>query len=59
MRALLPSKAFVRSAQRLTKRNPAAAADLAVALELLAEDAHHPALRTRAIAGGHRAFDIL
>jgi len=50
-RALLPSKAFVRSAQRLTKRNPAAAADLAVALELLAEDAHHPALRTHKLKG--------
>jgi len=39
------------------QENPGRPADLAVALKLLAEDAHRPALRTRAIAGGHRAFD--
>ena len=50
-RALLPSKAFVRSAQRLAKRHPEAAANLAAALELLAEDAYHPALRTHKLKG--------
>lgn len=50
-RALLPSKAFIRSAKRLTKRNPACVADLEVVLELLAEDAFHPSLRTHKLKG--------
>jgi len=50
-RALLPSKAFIRSAKRLTKRNPACVADLEVVLELLAENAFHPSLRTHKLKG--------
>lgn len=50
-RVLLPSSAFVRSARRLAKRHPAVADDLQAALELLAEDAHHPALRTHKLKG--------
>ena len=50
-RVLLPSKAFLRVARRLAKRHPAAADDLQAALELLVEDAHHPALRTHKLKG--------
>lgn len=50
-RLLLPSKAFLRLARRLAKRNAPAADDLQAALELLAEDAHHPALRTHKLKG--------
>ena len=50
-RALLPSKAFIRSAKRLTKRDSSAAADLEAVLELLAEDAFHPSLRTHKLKG--------
>jgi addiction module RelE/StbE family toxin len=50
-RALLPTKAFLRSAQRLTRRRPEAADDLQAALQLLSEDAHHPALRTHKLKG--------
>ena len=50
-RPLLPSRAFLRSARRLARRNAAAADDLQAALELLAEDAHHPALRTHKLKG--------
>ena len=41
---LLPSSAFLRAARRLAKRHPAMADDFQAALELLAEDAHHPGL---------------
>lgn len=50
-RALLPSKAFIRSAKRLTKRDPSIAVDLEAVLELLAEDAFHPTLRTHKLKG--------
>ena len=50
-RALLPSKAFIRSAKRLAKRNPSGGADLEAVLELLAEDAFHPSLRTHKLKG--------
>jgi hypothetical protein len=43
---LIPSGVFVRAARRLAKRHPAGGDDLQAALELLAEDANHPALRT-------------
>ena len=49
--ALLPSKAFIRSAKRLTKRDPSIAVDLEAVLELLAEDAFHPSLRTHKLKG--------
>ena len=41
----------MRAARRLSKRHPALADDLQAALELLAEDAHHPALRTHKLKG--------
>lgn len=50
-RLLLPSKAFIRAARRLAKRRPDAADDLEAALELLAEDAFHPSLRTHILKG--------
>ncbi len=50
-RVLLPSKAFLRTARRLARRRPATVEDLQAALELLAEDAHHPALRTHKLKG--------
>ena len=50
-RALLPSAAFVRTARRLAKRKPSAAADIHAALQLLAEDAFHPTLRTHKLKG--------
>jgi len=50
-RALLPSKAFIRSAKRLTKRDPSIALDLEAVLGLLAEDAFHPSLRTHKLKG--------
>jgi mRNA-degrading endonuclease YafQ of YafQ-DinJ toxin-antitoxin module len=50
-RVLLPSAAFVRSARRLAKKRPEAADDMQATLELLAEDAHHPALRTHKLRG--------
>ncbi len=50
-RVLLTSKAFIRTAKRLTKRDSSAAADLQAVLELLAEDAFHPSLRTYKLKG--------
>lgn len=50
-RALLPSKAFIRLAKRLTKRDSSVAADLEAVLELPAEDAFHPSLRTHKLKG--------
>ena len=50
-RRLLQSAAFVRAARHLVKRNPQAAASLQAALESLAEDAFHPALKTHKLKG--------
>ena len=50
-RQLLRSSTFVRAARRLVKRNPGAAGDLRVTLELLSEDAFHPQLRTHKLKG--------
>jgi len=50
-RELLPSAAFIRASRQYLKRRPEAAADLQAALELLAEDAHHPTLRTHKLKG--------
>ena len=50
-RVLVPTKAFVRMARRLGRRNPQAAEDLAVAMELLAANALHPALRSHKLKG--------
>jgi mRNA interferase YafQ len=50
-RLLLPTKAFVRSAKRLARRNPERAEDLRVTLELLSEDALAPRLKTHKLKG--------
>ena len=48
---LLPSTTFVRSARRLTRRHPPFASELKLTLELLAEDAFHPQLKTHKLKG--------
>ena len=50
-RLLLPTSPFLRSAKRLTKRNPTLAEELQLALELLAADANHPRLKTHKLKG--------
>jgi mRNA-degrading endonuclease YafQ of YafQ-DinJ toxin-antitoxin module len=48
---LLRSSAFVRAARRAVRKNPHAAGDIRAALELLAEDAFYPHLRTHKLKG--------
>ena len=50
-RVLLRSNAFVRAAKRLVKKRPDVAEDLRPTLELLAEDAFHPKLKTHKLKG--------
>jgi addiction module RelE/StbE family toxin len=50
-RRLLPSPAFLRSARRAIKKDPSLAQDLQAALDLLAEDAFDPRLRTHKLKG--------
>jgi mRNA-degrading endonuclease YafQ of YafQ-DinJ toxin-antitoxin module len=50
-RPLLPSAAFVRSARRFARKHPAAAVELQLTLELLADDAFHPQLKTHKLKG--------
>ncbi|HMV49219.1 MAG TPA: type II toxin-antitoxin system mRNA interferase toxin, RelE/StbE family [Blastocatellia bacterium] len=50
-RKLLHSPAFIRAAKRLVKKNSQLAGDVKSALELLAEDAFHPALKTHKLKG--------
>jgi mRNA-degrading endonuclease YafQ of YafQ-DinJ toxin-antitoxin module len=50
-RALLPTKAFARSAKRLAQRDYAFADDLRATLALPEEDAFHPALKTHKLKG--------
>lgn len=50
-RLLLPTQSFVRSANRLTRKNPEAAEDLRVTLALLEEDAFDPRLKTHKLKG--------
>ena len=50
-RQLLRSGAFVRAARRATRKNPRVAEELQAALELLAQDAFHPQLRTHKLKG--------
>jgi len=50
-RRLLRSSAFVRAAKRRVRKDPRAAEDIRAALELLAEDAFHPQLRTHKLKG--------
>lgn len=50
-RLLLRSAAFVRAARRLLKKHPHVAESLRATLELLAEDAFDPRLRTHKLKG--------
>ena len=50
-RLLLRSNAFIRAARRIARKNPELAKDIRAALELLAEDAFHPLLRTHKLRG--------
>jgi addiction module RelE/StbE family toxin len=50
-RQLLRSGAFVRAARRAARKKPHVAEDLQAALELLAQDAFHPQLRTHKLKG--------
>ncbi len=50
-RVLLRSTAFVRAARRLVKKHPQAAEGLRSTLEMLAEDAFNPRLRTHKLKG--------
>ena len=50
-RTLLRSSAFVRAAKRHVKKRPAVAQDLRQTLELRAEDAFDPRLKTHKLRG--------
>jgi len=50
-RLLLQSAPFVRAARRLVKKDPQAVAILQTTLELLAEDAFQPPLKTHKLKG--------
>ena len=50
-RLLLPTTAFIRSARRFTRKHPRLAPELQLTLELLAEDAFHPQLKTHKLKG--------
>jgi mRNA interferase YafQ len=50
-RTLLRSTAFVRTARRMVKRYPQLAQNLRTVLDMLAEDAFHPMLRTHKLKG--------
>jgi addiction module RelE/StbE family toxin len=50
-RLLIRSSAFVRAAKRAVKKQPNAAEDIRVALELLADNADSPKLKTHKLKG--------
>jgi len=50
-RVLLRSAAFVRAAKKITKKNRQTAPDIEAALEMLANDAFDPRLRTHKLSG--------
>jgi mRNA-degrading endonuclease YafQ of YafQ-DinJ toxin-antitoxin module len=50
-RLLLRSNAFIRAARRIARKNPKLSKDIRTALELLAEDAFHPLLKTHKLRG--------
>ena len=50
-RLLVPTAPFLRTARRLARKRPQTADDLRATLELLAEDAFHPSLRTHKLKG--------
>ena len=50
-RALVRTSRFVRAVRRVARKRPHIYADLAHALELLADDAFHPTLKTHKLTG--------
>lgn len=50
-RPLIRSNTFVKAAKRVIKKQPQLAPDLKIRLELLAEDAFHPKLKTHKLKG--------
>jgi addiction module RelE/StbE family toxin len=50
-RILLRSSSFVRTARKIVRKHPDVAEKLRDVLELLAEDAFHPRLRTHKLRG--------
>jgi mRNA-degrading endonuclease YafQ of YafQ-DinJ toxin-antitoxin module len=50
-RLLLPSKAFFRTARRFARKHPEVASEIQLTLELLAEDAFRPQLKTHKLKG--------
>ena len=50
-RLLLPSKTFLRLARQFAQRHPQQADELRLTMELLAEDAFRPQLRTHKLKG--------
>ncbi len=50
-RVLLRTSSFIRSARRIIRKDPAFAEDIRDALNLLAEDAFHPVLKTHKLKG--------
>ncbi|HEY5297869.1 MAG TPA: type II toxin-antitoxin system mRNA interferase toxin, RelE/StbE family [Verrucomicrobiae bacterium] len=50
-RLLLPSNAFIRSARRFARKHPQLAPELQLTVQLLAEDAFHPQLKTHKLKG--------
>jgi mRNA-degrading endonuclease YafQ of YafQ-DinJ toxin-antitoxin module len=50
-RLLLPSTAFVRSTRRFIRKHPKLGPELRSTLELMAEDAFHPQLKTHKLKG--------
>ncbi|WP_449245860.1 type II toxin-antitoxin system RelE/ParE family toxin [Desulfobacca acetoxidans] len=50
-RPLLRSPAFVRAAQKLVKKNPDIIREFHLTLDLLAENAFHPKLKTHKLKG--------
>ncbi len=50
-RLLLPSKAYLRAARKIVKRQPETAAAIRETLELLAADAFDASLRTHKLSG--------
>ena len=50
-RLLLPTNAFVRSSRRFIRKHPAVASELQLTLQLLADDAFQPQLKTHKLKG--------
>ena len=50
-RLLLPSQAFLRLSRKAVQKNPERADDLRATLEMLAEDAFDPRLKTHKLKG--------